>query len=95
MTVFIDTSTVMYAGGADHPHWVPCRAVMRRVADGTLDAVTSVEVVQEILHRFARGQPQVGIRMARSVLDLFGEVLLVDRRTIAGAVVRYENHPQL
>jgi uncharacterized protein len=95
VTVFIDTSIVMYAGGADHPNREPCRAVMGRVADGTLDAVTSAEVVQEILHRFTRGQRQIGSRMARSVLDLFDEVLPVERCTIAAAVARYENHPQL
>lgn len=95
MTVFVDTSVVMYAGGADHPHRPACRIVMARVADGTLDAVTSVEVVQEILHRFARGRREIGSRMARSVIDVFGDVLAVDRRAIVDAVARYEQHPQL
>lgn len=95
MTVFIDTSVVMYAGGAEHPHRDACRSVMMQVADGSLDAVTSVEVVQEILHRFARGRREMGCRMARSVLDLFDDVLPVDRRTITDALARYEDHPQL
>lgn len=68
---------------------------MSRVADGSLDAVTSAEVVQEILHRFSRGRRRVGIRMARSVLDLFGEVLPIERRTVADAVLLYEKHPEL
>lgn len=95
MTVFVDTSVVMYAGGADHPHRPACRTVMAQVADGRLDAVTSVEVVQEMLHRFARGRREIGSRMARSVIDVFGDVLAVDRRAIIEAVARYEQHPQL
>lgn len=95
MTVFVDTSVVMYAGGAAHRHRDPCRAVMTRVADGSLDAVTSVEVVQEILHRFARGRRGTGIQMARSVLDLFDDLLGVDRRTVEDAVARYRDTLQL
>ena len=76
MTVFIDTAVIMYAGGADHPLRAPCRRVLERVADGRLEAVTSVEVVQEILHRFtAIGRPDVGAGMARDTLDLFAPVL--------------------
>lgn len=85
----------MYAGGAEHPHREACRAVMSRIADGTLEAVTSAEVVQEILHRFSKGRREIGSRMARSVLDLFGEVLSVERQTVASAVTRYETNPQL
>lgn len=85
----------MYAGGAKHAQREPCRAVLLRIAEGSLDAVTSAEVVQEILHRFAHGQREVGSRMARSVLDLFGQVLPVEQRTVADAVTRYESHPQL
>lgn len=95
MTVFIDTSVVMYAAGAEHVHRDACRDVMAAVADRTLDAVTSVEVVQEILHRFARGRRAIGARMARSALDVFGDVLPIDRRTVVEAVARHERHPLL
>jgi predicted nucleic acid-binding protein len=46
------------------------------VVDGSLDAVISAEVVQEILHRFvAIGRPELGARIARDALDLFEPVL--------------------
>jgi hypothetical protein len=84
VTVFLDTAVFMYAGGAEHPLRSPCRAVLERVAFGELDATTSAEVVQEILHRFvAIRRPDVGAAMARSVLDAFGPVL-----PISDAVVR-------
>ncbi|MGI8659971.1 MAG: type II toxin-antitoxin system VapC family toxin [Thermoleophilaceae bacterium] len=95
MRVFIDTSVIMYAAGAEHPHRAACRRVLERVADGGIDAVTSTEVVQEILHRFAHGRREVGQRMARSVLDLFDELISINRQVIAGGVSLYADHPQL
>ena len=95
MTAFIDTSVIMYAAGAEHPDRAACRRVLERVADGSIDAATSTEVVQEILHRFARGRRDVGQRMARSVLDLFDELIPINRQSIAGAVSLYADHPQL
>lgn len=95
MTVFVDTSVIMYAGGAEHPHRDSCRHVLQLVADRRLDAVTSTEVVQEILHRFARGRRVTGHRMARSVLELFDSIVPIDLHTIGAAVGLYDRYPQL
>ena len=93
MTVFIDSAVVMYAGGRDHPLREPCRAVIRRVADGRLPAVTSTEVVQEILRRFtAMQQPELGATMARDTLDLFAPVLSITHavmQRLPGLLIRY------
>jgi len=76
VTLFLDTAIFMYAGGAEHPLRVPCGAILRQIDEGSLDATTSVEVVQEILHRFlAVRRPEVGTAMARQVLDAFAPVL--------------------
>ena len=76
MTLFLDTAIFMYAGGAEHPLRVPCGAILRQIDEGSLDATTSVEVVQEILHRFlAVRRPEVGTAMARQVLDAFAPFL--------------------
>ncbi|MGH3872189.1 MAG: type II toxin-antitoxin system VapC family toxin [Pseudonocardiaceae bacterium] len=93
--MFIDTSVIMYAGGAEHPHRAACRRVLERVADRSIDAVTSTEVVQEILHRFAHGRRETGQRMARSVLDLFDDLIPVDLQSIGGAVGFYTGYPHL
>lgn len=95
MTCYIDTSVIMYAGGAAHPHRDSCRAVMAAIASDSLDAVTSTQVVQEILHRFSRGQRQTGERMAMSVVNLFDDLLPIDRRVIADTVSRYRANPRL
>jgi predicted nucleic acid-binding protein len=89
VTLLIDTSVIMYAGGAAHPHRDACRTVLQQVAADDLDAVVSAQVVQEILHRFSQGDRQLGVRMARSVLDLFGALVPVDRAVMADAVARF------
>jgi len=50
--VFVDANVPMYAAGADHPYRAPCTRVMAQVLRGELRAATSVEVHQEILHRY-------------------------------------------
>jgi uncharacterized protein len=78
VTAFLDTPIFMYAGGADHPFRASCGAILRRVDEGDLDATTSVEVVQEILHRYMSiHRADTGIAMAREVLDAFAPVLPV------------------
>ena len=95
MSVFIDTSVIMYAAGRPHDHRDACRAVLTRVASGELAGVTSVEVVQEILHRFGRADRDVGARMAQGVLDLFGDLLPVDRQVVGATVARYRSRAGL
>lgn len=76
MTVFIDTAVIMYAAGADHPLREPCVRVMKAVDQRLIEAVTSTEVVQEILHRFlAVKRPDIASGLARSTLDTFAPVL--------------------
>lgn len=93
MTAFIDTAVLMYAGGVDHPQRQPCRRILDQIADGTLDAVTSVEVVQEVLHRFvAVRRPDLGLAMAQHALDLFAPTLPVTHavmRRVPELVRRY------
>lgn len=96
MTVFIDTAVVMYAGGADHPLRAPCQRLLERIADGELEAVTSVEVIQEILHRFtALRRPDLGAAMARDTLDIFAPVLPVTHAVMRRLPELVEAYPAL
>lgn len=76
VTVFIDTAVVMYANGTSHPLRDACRSVMIQVANRQLEATTSSEVVQEIVHRFVSlKRPEIGIAMAQLTMDVFAPVL--------------------
>jgi predicted nucleic acid-binding protein len=93
VTVFVDTAVIIYANGADHPLRDPSRRVMRAVGDGELDAVTSSEVVQEILHRFISiRRHDDGQRIATLTMDAFAPVLPITHasmRRVPGLARRY------
>jgi hypothetical protein len=45
--IVLDTTVLVYAKGADHPLRDPCRSLIAAVADGAIQATTSIEVIQE------------------------------------------------
>ena len=87
MTVLVDTAVIMYAAGAEHPLRDPSRRVLSRVGTGDLDGVISVEIVQEIFHRFLSiRRADLAETQAREALDFFAPVLPI---THALALMRY------
>jgi len=94
MTVFIDTAVFMYAAGAEHALREPCRQVLLRSRAGQLAAVTSGEVVQEILHRFTGSARHAdGVRLARATLQMFRPVLAVDDAIMRRTCELADAHP--
>ena len=76
MTVFVDTAVVMHAAGGEHPLRDPCRRIIDGISDGSVDGVTSAEVVQEIFHRFLSiRRPEDGAILAERTQDLMAPVL--------------------
>lgn len=69
--VFIDSNIPMYVAGAAHPNREPARKLLARVGNRELDAVTSTEVLQEILFRYSALKR---MDLGREVYDLFVEV---------------------
>jgi len=69
--VFVDSNVPMYVAGRDHPLRPPARRFMARVRAGKVEAVTSTEVLQEILYRYVGlGRPD----LAHEVYELFVEL---------------------
>lgn len=96
MTVFLDTAIFMFSAGADHPLRDPCRRLLGRVADDELEAVTSAEVIQEILHRYTRiGRPEIGAELARTTLDLLAPVLPVTHALMRRVPDLLDRYPRL
>ena len=52
--IFVDTSVFMYHVGAEHPLQDQARGFFRDARLRNLRLVTSVEVLQEILHRYVK-----------------------------------------
>ena len=93
MTLFIDTAVIMYAAGGQHELQQPCIRVMDHASAGNLDAITSVEVIQEILHRYLSvRRPELASRIARQTLDIFAPVVPVGHalmRRVPDLAARY------
>ena len=74
--IFVDTNVLMYAAGGEHPLQRPCRVVVDAIGARTLEATTSAEVVQEIVHRYLSiGRVGGGLALAEDTMDLFTPVL--------------------
>jgi predicted nucleic acid-binding protein len=96
VTIFIDTAILMYAGGSEHPLREPSRAVLRAAVEGRLEAVTSVEVVQEILHRYiAIRRLDAGVAMARETIAAFGPLLPITHAVVERMPGLVERYPAL
>lgn len=93
MTLFVDAAVVMYAAGGDHAYRDVCRWILEEVGAGRLEAVTSVEVVQEIGHRFVSiKQPDRARELTVATLDLFAPVLPITHavmRRVPELMTRY------
>ena len=69
---FIDSNVPIYASGRPHRYKEPCFQVVMMVVESPRSFVTSVEVLQELLHRYiASGRWTLG----REVLQGFAEVM--------------------
>ena len=50
--ILIDSNIFMYAAGCYHPNKEPSVAFLKNVAGGGIEVCVSVEILQEILHRY-------------------------------------------
>ena len=52
--ILLDTTVLVYAKGHEHPLRDPCRELIAAVAERRIEATTTVEVIQELVHVRAR-----------------------------------------
>lgn len=79
--VFIDSNVPMYLVGAEHPHKGDARRLLDRLIEERQRLVTSAEVLQEILHRYAAIDRRDAIQPAFDLLlGIVDEVFPVDSR---------------
>lgn len=73
----------MYAAGRSHPLQKPCQEILACVAAGTVEAVTDVEVHQEIFYRyFALGARDQARDVSEDFLQIVPNVLPVSKADI-------------
>jgi hypothetical protein len=84
--VFVDTNILMYVAGREHPHQEPCRQALALIAQEVVEAVTSTEVHQEILHRYlSLGRPEDARSVSKTLQSIVPRTLAVDLADIVRA----------
>lgn len=95
--ILLDTTVLSYAVGVEHPLREPCRRLLRAQRDGRIEATTTIEVLQELVHvRARRRSPVDAVALARQYMAAFSLLVtrtedldlgltLFERRTALGA----------
>ena len=92
----IDANVFIYAAGREHPYRSPSKRVLSLVLDGSLEANTDTEILQEILHYYrTRRDTPFGRVVLRGVIDAFPTPFEVTVRMAQTAADVLEGHPQL
>ncbi len=93
---FIDANVIMYAVGAAHPLKAPCAQIMADIGDQQIRSVTSVEVLQEILHRFsALKRRHDAITIVQRLAFLVDEVLPITPADMKRALTVHQQFDEL
>lgn len=89
--IVLDTTVLVYAVGADHPLREPCRQLIRAIADGTVLATTTVEIIQEFTHvRARRRDRKDAAALARDYVELLSPLLIVEETDLHEGLRLYE-----
>lgn len=84
----------MYAAGATHQYKAPCLQILALVETKKLTAVTSSEVLQELLYRYSHLQlAEKGIHLCRRILDFPMQILPVTAADVQRATEILEASP--
>jgi uncharacterized protein len=89
--IVLDTTVLVYAVGADHPLRQSCQKLIRAIADGTILATTTIEVIQEFTHvRARRRDRKDAAELARDYLELLSPLLIVEETDLREGLRLYE-----
>lgn len=89
--IVLDTTVLVYAKGAEHPLRDPCRELIAAIAEGAIEATTSVEVIQEFVHVRARRRDRRDAAAAgRDYAELLSPLLGVTREHLQRGLALFE-----
>jgi predicted nucleic acid-binding protein len=94
--IVLDTTVLAYAVGSDHPLREPSRRVIAAIGDGRIAATTTVDVVQEFTHSYARRRARAAAAAhARRYAALLSPLLSPGERELAAGLRLFEQNEQL
>jgi len=94
--IVLDTTVLVYAKGAGHALRDPSRRLVAAVAEGSIEATTTVEVIQEFAHvRARRRDAAEAAGLAREYAELLAPLLLVTPEHLDRGLTMFERSGSL
>lgn len=94
--IVLDTTVLVYAKGAEHPFRDPCRRLVEAIAEGAIEATTSVEVIQEYVHVRARRRDRGdAASTGRDYVELLSPLLNVTTEHLRQGLTLFERGSEL
>jgi predicted nucleic acid-binding protein len=94
--IVLDTTVLVYAKGAAHPLRDPCRRLIAAIADGEIQATTTVEAIQEFVHVRARRRGRAeAVALGNDYSDLLSPLLTVAAEQLRQGLAIFEHSEQL
>lgn len=94
--IVLDTTVLVYAVGAGHPLRRPAREIVDAVERGAIQATTTVEVIQELVHvRARRRGPKDAAALGRSYADLLSPLASVGESQLRAGLALFERTERL
>jgi predicted nucleic acid-binding protein len=89
--IVLDTTVLVYAKGAEHALREPCRRLVEAIADGAVEATTTAEVLQELVHVRARRRGRTdAAEIGRDYAELLSPLLGVTREHLLDGLRLFE-----
>ena len=94
--IVLDTTVLAYAVGADHPLREPSARLLLAIGDGSVQATTTPEVIQEFAHVRARRVPRAeAVARARDFAQALSPLLPVDEEALDRGLDLFARHERL
>lgn len=94
--IVLDTTVLVYAVGDDHALRGPARSIVEAVERGAVQATTTVEAIQELVHVRARRRDRAdAASLGRAYLTLLSPLLQPGERDLVAGLRLYEREPAL
>ncbi len=92
----LDTTILVYAKGRDHPLRGPCTALIEAISNGSLQATTTPEVIQEFVHVRSRRRTRTdAVALGKAFTDLLSPLLVVGEEALLDGLRLFRQHPSL
>jgi uncharacterized protein len=94
--ILLDTTILVYAIGSEHPAREPSRRLVEAIANSSVAATTTVEVIQEFVHVSSRRRSRTtAIEHARKYVTGLAPLLAAGQRELEHGLRLYERHERL